>query len=96
MFKTNLPFSLYVIKSQEGKFYIGISSDVDKRIVAHNSGLSNWTKKYKSWKLVYKEDFENYKEARKREVYLKSMKGGNGFYKIIYSGVEQSGSSRGS
>ncbi len=96
MFDTSLPFSVYVIQSSEGRFYIGISADVEKRIFFHNAGKSRWTKGGKNWRLVYREDYEHYSDARKREIYLKSLKGGNGFRNIIYRGVEQSGSSPGS
>ena len=96
MLNTNKPFCLYVIESQCGRRYIGVSSDFEKRLEMHNSGQSRWTSGYKNWRLIYSEKFENYTEARKREIYLKRQKGGNGFLKIIQSGMEQSGSSRGS
>ncbi len=90
MFDTTLPFSVYVIQSDEGRKYIGISSDVLRRIVHHNSGDSQWTKAYKNWRLIYREDCKNYTEARKREIYLKSLKGGSRLRKIIDSGAEKS------
>jgi putative endonuclease len=76
-------YSVYIIKCKEGKFYIGLSSDVEKRIDAHNKGLSIWTSKYSGWIKVYERLFENYSEARKWEIYLKKQKSGNGFRKII-------------
>lgn len=96
MFDTKKQFNLYVIESDGGRRYIGISSDVKKRLIAHKNGLSRWTKGYKGWRLIYLERYDNYTEARKREIYLKKLKGGNEFLKIINSGVEQPGSSRGS
>ncbi|QQR79234.1 MAG: GIY-YIG nuclease family protein [Candidatus Moraniibacteriota bacterium] len=96
MLDTSLPFSVYVIQSENGRRYIGISADVTERITAHNQGRSQWTKRHQQWVLVHKEDYASYTEARKRENYLKSLKGGRKFLEIIYSGVEQSGSSLGS
>ena len=96
MLNTNKSFSLYVIESQCGRRYIGVSSDLEKRLEMHNNGQSRWTSGYRNWKLIYSEKFENYTDARKREIYLKKQKGGNGLSNVIYSGMEQSGSSRGS
>ncbi len=75
----------YVIKSEEGKFYIGYTENLKRRLIFHNSGKSKWTSRYKNWKLIYSKVFDNKTDARKWELYLKRQKGGNGFYKIIAS-----------
>ena len=74
---------VYIIRCDEGKFYIGLSVDPKKRLDAHNKGLSRWTKRYKNWKIAYLKEFNNYTEARKWEIYLKKQKGGNGFKKVL-------------
>ncbi len=39
------PYFVYVIWSESRKcFYIGITEDVDQRILDHNTGVSKWTK----------------------------------------------------
>ena len=86
----------YVLLCDEGKCYIGSTGDLKQRIFSHNKKLSKWTSIYNNWRIVYRKKFDNYSDARKWEIYLKKQKGGNGFKKIIYSGVEQSGSSCGS
>ena len=66
-------YFVYAIKSQkDGRIYVGLSSDISKRISEHNSGYVFSTKGYKPWKLIYKEEVKNRKEARKREKYYKS------------------------
>ncbi|MBT4277537.1 GIY-YIG nuclease family protein [Candidatus Falkowbacteria bacterium] len=83
---TNKPYEVYIIKSECGKLYTGMSENADIRLKNHNAGISKWTSKYQNWRMVYKESFPNYSEARKREIYLKKQKGGNGLKKIIEGG----------
>jgi len=76
------PYFAYILWSPSaGRFYIGISEDPATRLAQHNSGMSKWSSRYTPWKLVLTERFENYADARKREVLLKQQKGGMGFYK---------------
>ncbi|MBT8223205.1 MAG: GIY-YIG nuclease family protein [Eudoraea sp.] len=64
---------VYVLRSeQDGRFYVGMSSDVEKRIIAHNSGRTKSTKGYRPWKIIHLEDHPERTSARKREKYLKS------------------------
>lgn len=97
-------FFVYVIKSEEKRLYIGVTSDWKKRLSEHNdksSHLTQWTKRFNNWRPIYLKSFDNYTEARKWEIYMKKQKGGIGLKYILentneYRGVEQSGSSRGS
>jgi putative endonuclease len=57
-----------------GKYYIGYSNDVLKRLNRHNNGGVKSTKRDRPWCLVYKEVYEDKKSAMDRERYLKSMK----------------------
>jgi len=67
---------LYVIRSLKHNFrYIGITGDIERRIKQHNSGYSMSTKKYKPFKLLLTENFNDYKDARRREIFLKSGQG---------------------
>lgn len=76
-------YYVYVIKCNIGKLYIGLSSNLSRRIDAHNKKLSLWTKRYSGWKKIYEKEFDNYTDARKWEIYLKKQKGGNGLKRII-------------
>jgi putative endonuclease len=62
-------YYVYVI-TDEKEIYIGYSSDLRKRIEAHNKGLNRSTKN-RSWRLVYYEAYSSEKDARKREEALK-------------------------
>ncbi|MHB1688345.1 MAG: GIY-YIG nuclease family protein [Ignavibacteriaceae bacterium] len=69
----NKIFYAYVIQSQEGFLYTGMTEDLEKRLAEHNEKrLSFWTKRGNNWKLIYKEEFENKSEALRKEKWLKS------------------------
>jgi putative endonuclease len=67
---------VYVIKSQKNKFrYTGITENLDRRLTEHNSGKNDSTSFYKPFDLIYTEKYKDYKEARRREKFLKSGQG---------------------
>ncbi|MBX2906837.1 MAG: GIY-YIG nuclease family protein [Taibaiella sp.] len=69
-------FFVYVIRSEvNGNFYVGMTENVDVRLMQHNRGYTRSTKAHKPWTLFFFELFETRIEARKREVYLKSGSG---------------------
>ncbi|KPK94057.1 hypothetical protein AMJ80_05650 [bacterium SM23_31] len=77
-------YYVYIIKSECGRFYVGSSDNVEKRLKQHNSKkFLCWTNRYNEWKVVYTECFKKRNEAIKRENQIKTMKGGNEFKKLI-------------
>jgi putative endonuclease len=75
---------LYILRSlRDNNHYIGISSNVEKRLSQHNSGKTRSTKSRKPFILVYTEKFNSRLDARKREKYLKSYKGSKEKLNII-------------
>jgi putative endonuclease len=74
---------VYAIRNHEGKFYLGLSNNVDHRITQHNAGVSKWTRGKGPWTLIWESEEMCLSDARKLELLLKRQKGGNGFYKII-------------
>ncbi|HPS13130.1 MAG TPA: GIY-YIG nuclease family protein, partial [Prolixibacteraceae bacterium] len=80
-------FYAYIIQSQKDlSFYIGHTSDMQKRLDYHNSGLSCYTSKKKPWKLVYFETYETKQEANAREYFLKRQKN-KSFYERLIKGT---------
>ncbi len=66
-------YKVYAIKSLVRNYiYVGLTSNLERRLNQHNSGYSKTTKPYIPFKLIYEELCENRIEARKREKYLKS------------------------
>jgi len=77
-------FYCYILKSTANSaFYIGSCGDLDKRVIQHNKCLVSATKRYAPWGLVYKEEFITLKEARKRELQMKSWKKRGAIEKLI-------------
>ena len=69
-------YVVYVLKSlKTGKRYVGQTSNLEKRLKDHNSGLSVYTKNRGPWKLVFQEYYNSRSEAMLREKYLKTGKG---------------------
>ena len=63
----------YVLKSlNHDYFYKGHCHDLDKRIVQHNSGMTESIRPYIPFKLIYKEEFKTEQNAITREKYFKS------------------------
>jgi len=74
----------YILKSRNfDYFYIGHTADLEKRLSEHNSGRVKSTKKYLPWEIIYYESINTKSEAYKRELQIKSYKGGNAFKKLI-------------
>ena len=76
-------YRVYVIQNHAGKFYIGLSDHVERRIEQHNVGVSKWTRGKGPWTLIWQSVDMNLSDARKLELLLKRQKGGDGFYRII-------------
>jgi putative endonuclease len=77
-------YFVYILKSlKDFKYYIGQTKDLDDRLKKHNSGQVKSTKSRRPFILIKKESFNTRGEAKKRENYLKKLKGGNEFKKFI-------------
>ena len=75
---------VYVLKSEkDGKLYIGQTNNITQRLEYHNRGKVKATKNRVPFKIIYYEEVKTRAEAMKREKYLKSLKGGNEFKKIL-------------
>jgi putative endonuclease len=69
-------FYVYVIRSEkDGRFYVGMCTDLERRLREHNAGKTFSTKGYRPWALVFVEEYGSRTEARNREKFLK---GGSG------------------
>jgi len=69
-------YTLYILKSDNAdKSYVGITNDLERRLVEHNAGRHSYTKRYVPWFVVYTEEFNDRIEARNREKYFKSSTG---------------------
>lgn len=72
-----LMFYTYILRSisYPNQRYIGSTSDLRKRLKAHNAGEVPHTAKFKPWKVETYIAFETEEKARAFELYLKSGSG---------------------
>lgn len=67
---------VYILGNQKPVLYIGVTSDLIKRISRHRSGFGSvFSSKYRTYKLLYYEIFEDTSDAIKREKQLKNWHG---------------------
>jgi putative endonuclease len=68
---------VYLLESVSalGQRYIGVTSDLKRRLADHNAGKSPHTSKYAPWKLVTYVAFTDRQKAEAFEHYLKSGSG---------------------
>ena len=65
---------LYILKSEDSRYYIGSTNNLDRRLKQHRTGRTRTTRVLKTKELVYVEEFDNIDFARLREKKLKSYK----------------------
>jgi putative endonuclease len=68
-------FFAYILKCSDGTFYVGSTSNLEKRLHAHNHLKSgaHYTKIRRPVQLAYSEQCTDYATARSREAALKRM-----------------------
>jgi putative endonuclease len=66
-------YYLYILQSEKtGRYYIGVTSNVQRRLKEHNSGLVKSTAPYKPWELKRVEEFSDINSAYQRERFIKA------------------------
>lgn len=67
-------WKLYILRCRDGSLYTGITTDVEKRFAAHNTGKgAKYTRGRGPLELVYREDCGDHSAALKRELEIKAM-----------------------
>jgi len=68
-------FTVYILRGPKNHLYTGCTSEFNKRIKRHESGNgAEFTKRNKTFELVYKEEYLTLKEARQRETQIKKWR----------------------
>jgi len=67
-------YYVYVLRGPK-QFYTGMTNDLKRRLLEHNTNANFATKNRGPWKLVYYEASESEKDAYIREKYLKTAWG---------------------
>lgn len=65
---------VYILRCSDGTLYTGWTTDVQKRLEAHNSGKgAKYTRSRLPAELVYTEEYDDKTEAQKREYAIKQL-----------------------
>ncbi|TAN39638.1 MAG: GIY-YIG nuclease family protein [Nitrospirae bacterium] len=67
---------VYILRSlSNGKRYIGITNDLNRRLHEHSSGITKGGQVLGRFELLHTEEYAEYSAARNREKFLKSGQG---------------------
>ena len=80
-------YFVYVLySSQYGETYVGYTSDLNGRLLAHNHPQNKgYTKRYQPWEVIHFETFSTKQEAMTREKIFKTGKGREELIDILKS-----------
>ena len=77
---------VYILKDENGKFYIGSTPTLEKRLKQHTKGHTQTTRNMVNPKLVLKQEVSSLTIARRIERRLKKMKRKDYIVKIVADG----------
>ena len=67
-----MEWHLYMVRCRDKSLYVGITTDIEKRITYHNTSRgAKYTRSHSPVTLVYRERFLTKSEALKREIQIK-------------------------
>ena len=65
---------VYILLCEDGSYYTGYTKDLERRFQQHLNGKgAKYTKSHKPVKIVYYEEFEDDREAMRREYRIKQL-----------------------
>jgi putative endonuclease len=75
---------LYILQSEKsGRFYVGSTTDLDRRLTEHNAGQTISTRNRGPWNVVHREQFDDAIVAKARELEIKSWKSHRSIQELI-------------
>jgi putative endonuclease len=67
-------FTYILVSTRSGRYYIGHTESIDRRLSDHNSGKVLSIKNKGPWECIYQESFATKLEANRRELEIKKKK----------------------
>jgi putative endonuclease len=68
-------YYIYILTNRTGTLYVGVTNDLERRVLEHQSGLvDGFTKKYNVTTLIYYEDCGEVEDAIAREKEIKGWR----------------------
>ncbi len=70
-----MKYYTYILECNDGTLYTGWTTDIDKRVLAHNESKTGakYTSARRPVKIVYQEECDGKSQAMKREIEIKKM-----------------------
>ncbi len=68
-------YTVYVLEDESGRYYKGMTADLDRRLKEHQRGQTKTTRSMKNLRVVFIKKFETRVDAREFEIYLKTSAG---------------------
>lgn len=77
---------VYFLKLDNDQYYIGSTTNIDRRISEHQKGMTKSTRHRRPVRLVFKQTFDNIRQAKIIEYRLKKLKSRKIIERIIENG----------
>ena len=77
---------VYILKDTKGRFYIGSSNNLERRLIQHKNGHTQTTRNMGEVKIVLAQEYSSLSLARKIENRLKNLKRKDYIEKIVNDG----------
>jgi len=83
-------YTVYILQSlKNNRYYVGHTSNIEKRLLQHNSGLTYSTRNHIPWKIVYQKEFNSKSIAQHFELKIKKMKSRQFIEKLIANIIDE-------
>lgn len=77
---------VYILKDKGGKFYVGSTDNLERRLKQHKSGHTQTTRNMDNFKIVLKQEYDSLDLARKVELKIKKLKRKDYVEKMVNDG----------
>jgi predicted GIY-YIG superfamily endonuclease len=81
-----MPAHVYILKDDNGKYYVGSTNDFTRRIKQHDQKHTFTTRRMKNPKLVFSQEYPTLVAARNIEYRIKKLKRKDYIDKIVHDG----------
>lgn len=78
---------VYILKDQAGKFYVGSTTDIKRRLRQHGGGYTQTTRNMIQPQLVLVQEYETLDKARKIERKIKNLKRHDYIQEMVEDGL---------
>ena len=65
---------VYILKDKNGKFYVGSTDNLERRLKQHKNGQTQTTRNMDNFEVVLKQEYDSLDLARKIELKIKKLK----------------------